>query len=325
MSSNRYCLGVAVVLLAVLTLSGGAVRAGTTGEVIEFGPNPGRLRLFYYRPDALPAPAPLVVALHGCQQTALDYARQAGWMQQADRWGFALLLPEQRTANNRQGCFNWFRPELTGRDQGEAGSIRHMIARMQADLAIDPRRIYVAGLSAGGAMTAVLLAVYPELFAGGAIIAGIPYGCATGLPSALRCQLWGRDLEPAEWSDLVRQATAGSGLKPHAWPTVSIWQGESDWAVDPDNAVELLEQWTAVQGLDPRSAVEEAGRGYSRRVYRDATGQPRVEIYLIAEMSHGQPIDPGAGETQCGTPADYVLPAGICASDRIVRFWGLAP
>lgn len=79
-----------------------------------------------------------MVALHGCQQTALDYARQAGWMQQADRWGLVLLLPEQQEANNGQRCFNWFQPESIGRDRGEVGSIRQMIARMQADHAIDP-------------------------------------------------------------------------------------------------------------------------------------------------------------------------------------------
>ncbi len=323
--SNECRVWAGAVLLGSLTLPGVPVWAGTAGEVPEFGSNPGHLRMYYYRPDPPRAPAPLVVALHGCGQAALDYARQTGWTQQADRWGFTLLLPEQQVANNRQRCFNWFRPELTGRDQGEAGSIRQMIARMQADFAIDPQRIYVAGLSAGGAMTAVLLADYPDVFAGGAIIAGIPFGCATGLPSALRCQMWGRDLAPADWSDLVRLATAGVGLNLQHWPKVSIWQGESDWVVDPDNARELLEQWTALQGLDPRLAGEEAGQGYSRRVYRDAAGQPRVEIHLIAGMGHGQPIDPGPGETQCGTPADYVLPAGICASDRIVRFWGLTP
>jgi len=218
-------------------------------------------------------PAPLVVALHGCQQSAADYARQAGWAQQADRWGFVLLLPEQQKANNGQRCFNWFRPESTGRDQGEAGSIRRMIAQMQADNPIDPRRIFVAGLSAGGAMTAVLLADYPELFAGGAIVAGVPYGCASGLTSALRCQLWGRDLEPSEWGDLVRQATAEIEPKPKTWPLVSIWQGDSDWVVDPANARELLEQWTALHGLDPGAGVEEVGKGYSHRIYRDAAGR----------------------------------------------------
>lgn len=309
--------------LGLLALAVAPAWSGTSAEVTDFGPNPGRLRMFQYRPDAPRTPAPLVVALHGCQQTALDYARQAGWIQQADRWGLVLLLPEQQAANNGQRCFNWFEPELIGRDRGETGSIRQMIARLQADHAIDPQRIYVAGLSAGGAMSAALLAAYPEVFAGGAIVAGVPYGCASGLPSALRCQFWGRDLEPAQWSALVLQATAGLALKPPNWPPVSIWQGGSDWVVDAGNAGELVEQWTALQGIDLSAGEETTGPGYSHRVYRDATGQARVEFYLIEEMGHGQPIDPGPGEAQCGVPADYALPVGICASYHTIRFWGL--
>ncbi len=312
-------------LAGLLLISAGPVRSGMPAEVREFGSNPGGLRMFQYRPETLRAPAALVVALHGCQQTALDYARQAGWLEQAERWGFMLLLPEQPSTNNGQRCFNWFEPDSIGRDQGETGSIRQMIARVQADQPIDPKRIYVAGLSAGGAMTAALLAVYPDVFAGGGIVAGIPYGCASGLISALRCQFLGRDLEPAEWGEWVRQATASTGLKPTSGPLVSIWQGKSDWVVDADNAVELVEQWTALQNIDRRAVVEQSESGYSHRVYRDNAGQPRVELYLIGDMGHGQPIDPGPGQTQCGVAADYALPVGICASYRIVQFWGLTP
>lgn len=323
--SKRIQISTRALLAGLLLLFTGSARAGATAEIKDFGPNPGGLRMVHYRPDTLRTPPALVVALHGCQQTALDYARQAGWLEQADRWGFILLLPEQQPANNGQRCFNWFEPDAIGRDQGETGSIRQMMARLQAEYAFDQKRIYVAGLSAGGAMAAALLAAYPDVFAGGAIIAGVPYGCASGLTSALWCQVWGRDLEPADWAARVRQATAGIGLQPTHWPPVSIWQGGSDWVVDAENAVELVEQWTALQGIAPSSGVEEAGPGYSRQVYRDAAGQPRVEQYLIGEMGHGQPIDPGPGQAQCGVAADYALPVGICASYRIIQFWGLAP
>jgi poly(hydroxyalkanoate) depolymerase family esterase len=294
--------------------------SGVLEEVAEFGANPGHLRLFQYRPDSLKTPAPLVVALHGCQQTAADYAKQAGWIEEADRWGFLLLLPEQRLSNNLQRCFNWFQP--SSRDQGEAGSIRQMIVHAQQNTAIDAQRLYAAGLSAGGAMTAVLLTNDPDLFAGGAIIAGVPYGCASGIVSGLRCQLSGRDLEPSAWGDLVRQASAG-GATPKKWPIVSIWQGTADWVVDAINARELVEQWTAVHGLARSAATTETGQNYSHQVYRDAAGQPRVESYLITGMGHGQAIDPGPGATQCGIEADYAIPVGICASYQILRFWGL--
>lgn len=312
-------------LIGIFALSGQVSISGTTVERTDFGTNPGRLRLFFYQPDSLKTPAPLVVALHGCQQTALDYARLTGWLQQADRLGFMLLLPEQRLSNNPQRCFNWFRPSQVMRDQGEAGSIRQMIARLQTEFPIDSQRIYVAGLSAGGAMATALLATYSDVFAGGASVAGVPYGCAGGMLSALYCQFWGRDLHPAEWAEKVRQAAAEANLHPQRWPTLSIWQGQSDWVVDSSNARELAEQWSVLHGLNPDAASEEAGPGYTHRVYRDATGQPRVESYLIAGMGHGQPVAPGSGTAQCGTATDYVLPVGICASQRIVHFWGLEP
>ncbi|MER2527470.1 MAG: PHB depolymerase family esterase [Candidatus Competibacter denitrificans] len=314
-----------LLLVGIFALPNPINATGTAAERVDFGANPGQLRLFFYRPDTLRAPAALVVALHGCQQTALEYARLTGWLQQADRWGFLLLLPEQRLLNNPQRCFNWFRPAQVTRDQGEAGSIRQMIARLQTEFPIDSQRIYVAGLSAGGAMAAALLAVYPDVFAGGASIAGVPYGCASGMLGALYCQSWGRDLRPAEWAEKVRHTAAEANLHPQRWPILSIWQGQSDWVVDSTNARELAEQWSTLHGLESTAASEETGQGYSHRVYRDATGQPRVESYLIAAMGHGQPIDPGSNAAQCGTAADYVLPVGICASERIIHFWGLAP
>jgi poly(hydroxyalkanoate) depolymerase family esterase len=116
----------------------------------------------------------LVVALHGCTQTAADYDHGSGWTRLADRYGFAVLFPEQQRANNPNNCFNWFLPSDTRRSHGEAFSIRQMIERVITDHGVDRRRVFVVGLSAGGAMTSAMLATYPDLFAGGAIIAGLP-------------------------------------------------------------------------------------------------------------------------------------------------------
>src|ERR1700704_2497084 len=150
-------------------------------ETGHFGTNPGALRMFAFVPEHLQRAPALVVVLHGCGQTAAGYDLGAGWSTLAKRYGFALLMPEQQPANNANGCFNWFNPEDTARDRGEAGSIRQMIARMAGDHKINRRRIFVTGLSAGGAMTTVMLATYPEVFAGGAVIAGLPYGVATNV------------------------------------------------------------------------------------------------------------------------------------------------
>jgi poly(hydroxyalkanoate) depolymerase family esterase len=241
----------------------------------------------------------------------------------ADQWGFALLLPEQKKDNNRQACFNWFRAGDTQRDQGEVLSIKQMIDKLQTDYVIDPHQIYVTGLSAGGAMAVALLSTYPDVFTSGAIIAGIPYRCASGLFSGLWCMYVGRDFTPTVWGDQVRQATANTKLDRKSWPTVSIWQGENDATVKPMNATELMQQWTNVHGISQVPAVEDSVKGYAHKVYNDTNGNAVVETYTITGMKHGVPIDPGNAEDQCGTAADYIVPAGICSSYYIAKFWGL--
>jgi poly(hydroxyalkanoate) depolymerase family esterase len=304
-------------LLCVLACGG---QAWAQTEVREFGSNPGALRMFEHVPADLPRNAPLVVALHGCGQSAAAYDAEPGWQMLADRWHFALLLPQQESANNASRCFNWFEPGDMVRGQGEALSIRQMIDHMLARHGGDPRRVFVTGLSAGGAMTSVMLAAYPEVFAGGAIVAGIPYGCGAGLLDSVPCLNPGKDLTPAQWGAKVRAASPGySGAR----PPVSIWQGTQDFTVVPKNMTELVEQWTNAMGIDQ---IADAGfdvAGYPHRIYKDAAGVPRVQTYRIVGMGHGTPIDPGNGEAQCGIPASYILDADICSSYYIGLSWGL--
>src|SRR5262249_17063846 len=148
-------------------------------EVSEFGSNPGALRMFEYvrarRNSAL------VVVLHGSAQTAASYDLGAGWSTLADRYGFALLMPQQQISNNPNNGLTWFLPGDTERGKGEAQSICDMIETAIVAHGIDRRRVFITGLSAGGAMACVMLAAYPELFAAGAVIAGLPFGTATTL------------------------------------------------------------------------------------------------------------------------------------------------
>src|SRR5476649_3050912 len=174
-------------------------------EVTGFGSNPGALRMFKYVP-ADPQPS-LVVVLHGCTQTAASYDFGAGWSTLADRHGFVLLLPEQQRANNARNCFNWFCAGDIERGRGEAMSIRCMVEKMIVDHGIDRRRVFITGLSAGGAMTSVMLATYPEVFAAGAIIAGLPFGLATNVREALNGMLQSRPHPAGELGDLVRNAS----------------------------------------------------------------------------------------------------------------------
>ncbi len=286
-------------------------------EVTGFGSNPGALRMFSYVPDALePAPA-LVVALHGCTQSASSYDHGAGWSTLADRYGFALLLPQQPASNNPKACFNWFQSGDIARDCGEALSIRQMVARMIADHRVDPRRVFVTGLSAGGAMTSVMLAAYPDVFAAGAIIAGLPYGSATNVQQAFESMFQGRSRPAREWGDLVRGASPHQG----PWPRVSVWHGDADATVKPANAEDIIRQWTNVHGIKT-APTESMVEGYRRQVWR-AAGEDVIESYTITGMAHGMPLATGSSDRQCGAAGPFLLEVGISSSYHIAIFFGL--
>lgn len=291
---------------------------GHLREIAGFGSNPGNLRMLTYVPDDLPEGAGLVVVLHGCTQTATSYDTATGWSTLADRHGFALLLPEQRRSNNPLRCFNWFRQQDYLRDGGEAESIRQMIERMIAERGIDRSRIFVTGLSAGGAMTSVMLATHPELFAGGAIVAGVPYRCANGLQEGFDVIFQGRALSELEWGEKVRAASAHGG----PWPRVQVWHGDADSTVKPMNGEEVVKQWRDVHGLSAEPAHEEQIGPHRRRVWRDADGRDLVVHYSVSGMAHGQAIDPD-GIDGCGRPAPFIIDAGISSPTHIARSWGL--
>jgi poly(hydroxyalkanoate) depolymerase family esterase len=275
-----------------------------------FSPNPGNLRMFTYVPPALKAGAPLVVVLHGCGQTAGGYDFGTGWSQLAARSGFVVLAVEQKGLNNPNTCFNWFNPEDIRRGDGEAASIAAMIATMIQHHALDSSRVFITGLSAGGAMTAVMLATYPELFAGGAIIAGLPFGAASGVRDALDNMRSAPLKTPAEWGDLVRAASPHKG----AWPKISIWHGALDATVNINNAQASVAQWADLHGLKLTGAKQDMVDGAIRLSWDD-----RLEVYTIPALGHGAPID----STIAGTPAPYILEAGISSTTRIAEFWGL--
>ncbi len=310
-------------------------------EVTNFGSNPGKIKMFKYVPQNLGTSRPLVVALHGCTQSATSYDNETGWTQLADKFHFALLLPQQDQSggNNAFKCFRWFNSDNNQRDKGEALSIKQMIDTMLADtsLNIDRTRVYVTGLSAGGAMTAVMMATYPEMFAGGAPVAGIPYGCThtdndatstcgvslggtAGKPATTPIQ----QLSPAEWGDRVRNASHNpSG----PFPRVSIWQGTKDHVVNPQDEIEMIKQWTNVLGVNQTPQVDEQFKSTHHLVFKNSAGTPTVEAYIVKDMDHGTPIDPGSAPDQCGTPIhdQFIIPSGICSSFYIAKFWGLIP
>lgn len=235
---------------------------------------------------------PLVVLLHGCKQTPEDFAAGTRMNEAADRLGFIAVYPAQARAANPARCWNWFSPRDQQRDSGEPALIaaitRHVIARHGADA----RRVYIAGLSAGGAMAAIMGATYPELFAAVAIHSGLPYGAARDAGSALA---------------VMRGERAGPAAPPIV-PTI-VFHGDGDRTVHPRNG-----ELAPARGAPEIQAGEANGRRYTRIVH---PGHPRREHWVVHGAGHAW-----SGGDRRGS---YTDPSGPDATHEILRFFGLAP
>lgn len=273
-------------------------------------PNPGNLRFFSFLPRGLKPGAPLVVLLHGCGQTAAGYDQGTGWSELARARGFALAAAEQKASNNPNTCFNWFNPEDIARGSGEVASIAAMIEAIVATHRLDASRVFITGLSAGGAMAAAMLALYPELFAGGAIIAGLPFGAARNVRDALDAMRMPPLRTPRQWGDAARAA----GASPARWPRVSIWHGDRDATVNILNAQALAAQWADLHGLPLTAARQELQDGRLRLSWGDV-----LEVVTVPGLAHGAPID----ARDLGEAAPFILDVGVSATRHIAQFWGL--
>ncbi|OIK02195.1 extracellular catalytic domain type 1 short-chain-length polyhydroxyalkanoate depolymerase [Streptomyces monashensis] len=297
-----------------------AAASGTFQQVTGFGSNPGNLAMYEYAPANLPANAPLVVALHGCTQSASDYHTHSGWQKFADEWGFAVVYPQTSTANNSLSCFSWFDSTKDTRGNGEAASVEQMVDTAVTQYGSDRGRVFVTGLSAGGGMTADLLADYPDLFAGGAVDSGLAAQCATTQSAASACQYSNQNLTPRQWGDKVRNSRPGYA---GPWPRVAIWQGTSDTTVAPVNGTELRDQWTDVWDVgQTASSTQSLAGGTTESIYDDSTGRPAVALFSVSGMAHGLAVNPGSGADQCGTTGTYYLNS-LCSSYYTAKFWGL--
>jgi poly(hydroxyalkanoate) depolymerase family esterase len=307
-----------------------AVGGGGLVQVMSFGSNPAGLRMWKYVPDNVPSNAPLVVALHACTQQASDY-QHVGWNQLADQYKFYVLYPEQNSTNNALTCFNWAGDNtnlITGdndprnltRGQGENLSIKQMVDQMKADYSIDAARVFVTGLSGGGAETPLLMATWPDVFAGGATFAGIPYYCTINKNQVTTCMSGGVTHTPQEWGDLVRQK--GYAGYSGAWPRLIVWQGANDSVVSIKNMDNLVAQWTNVQGIGQTATSTDTVDGVPRQIFRNTSGLPVVMTYKVPNMDHGQAIDT---KKMCGQAQQYILDIGLCSAYRVAVDWGLVP
>lgn len=285
-------------------------RQGLT-QVTGFGSNPGNLSLFVHAPASLGTDVPLVVALHGCSQDANDY-EAVGWNALADAHGFLVAYP-QTTGNN--GCFDWFDSSEQSRTGPQVTSLLQMVQHLRATRGVDASRVYVTGLSAGGAMVNVLLAVAPDVFTRGQVLAGIPFGCASGVTSGYSCMWSSSSKTPAQWGALVDAVNAD--FPP---PRIQLWHGTSDFTVTSTNLQEQVDQWTHVNGIDVTADDTQTLGVATRRRFNDDNGVTRVEAWILAGTGHGAPVDPMNG---CGTNRLYMLDVDLCSAEEGARFFGL--
>jgi poly(hydroxyalkanoate) depolymerase family esterase len=245
-------------------------------------------------------PLPMVVMLHGCTQSPDDFAAGTRMNALAEEQGFLVLYPAQPRSANAQKCWNWFSPGDQRRDQGEPSLIAGMVRQVMRDHAVDPRRVYVAGLSAGGAAAAVMGQAYPDLFAAIGVHSGLACGAASDVPSAFTA---------------MRQGAPRPDVGRRLVPTI-VFHADQDSTVHARNADQVIAQSAAAaDGL--RRKVERGqvtgGHAYTRTVHSDAAGLALLEQWLV----HG-----GGHAWSGGSPSgSYTDQRGPDASLAMLRFF----
>jgi len=253
-----------------------------------------------YVPSRRPATLmPLIIMLHGCTQSAEDFAMGTGMNALAEEFGCLVAYPAQPSGANAQKCWNWFRPEDQGRSRGEPSLIAGLTRDIQQAYPADPARTYIAGLSAGGAAALIVAAAYPDVFAAAGVHSGLPAGSAQDVASAFSA---------------MRRATKAL---PHEAPLPTIvFHGLADTTVHPSNGMAVMAQaLPAMQDLR-RSTRQDAipgGRLFSVTAYRHADGRTMAEHWQID----------GAGHAWAGGRAggSYTDPKGPDASRQMTRFF----
>jgi poly(hydroxyalkanoate) depolymerase family esterase len=264
----------------------------------------GTMSYRLYVPDTAAAGMPLIVMLHGCTQSPEDFARGTGMNRLADELGFLVAYPRQTQAANPQKCWNWFKPGDQQRDRGEPALLAGVTRQVMSEHGIDPDRVYVAGLSAGGAAAAIMAAEYPDLYAAVGVHSGLACGAARDLPSALMAMKRGG-------------GSAGTAPSRRGFVPVITFHGDRDTTVHAVNSQEIVSAAGKAAGVPLNVRVEEgrsgSGSSYRREVSTDADGTVFIEQWTISGAGHAW-----SGGDPSGS---YTDPKGPEASREMVRFF----
>ena len=245
-------------------------------------------------------PLPLVVMLHGCTQSPDDFAAGTRMNMLAEEQGCLVAYPAQPASANAKKCWNWFKPEDQHRDQGEPSLIAGITRQIMRDHPVDPSRVYIAGLSAGGAAAAVMGSVYPDLYAAVGVHSGLPAGSASDLPSAFAA---------------MRQGSQASGQRSQLAPTI-VFHGDQDTTVNPRNGDAVVASVIrSATGL--RSTLQHGqtpgGLAYSRSVHAGPSGRVLCEQWTIHGAGHAW-----SGGSPSGSYTDQ---RGPDAAREMLRFF----
>jgi poly(hydroxyalkanoate) depolymerase family esterase len=308
----------------VLPIKGALPVAGSF-EAHQFSNDAGSRAYKVYVPTGKSdAPRAIIVMLHGCTQSADDFAAGTQMNRLADEHGFLVVYPEQAAHANASKCWNWFKPEDQRRGVGEPSLIAGIVREVAQRHGADPRRIYVAGLSAGAAMAVVLGETYPELFAAVGAHSGLPYGSAHDIPSALAAMKGGLSGMPG----LKKGAAAARTPRSKAVQAVPVivFHGDRDHTVQQTNGAHIVQQARDAHGARPGEAglrarteagVASGGRRFSRTVHTDTEGQARIESWTLHGAGHAWSGGHASGSYTDGT--------GPEASAEMVRFFMSLP
>jgi poly(hydroxyalkanoate) depolymerase family esterase len=280
---------------------------GARFEERVYANNAGSRAYKLYIPSGYSGQAvPLVLMLHGCTQSPDDFAAGTRMNDLAEEHIFLVAYPAQIQSANPSKCWNWFNADHQRRDQGEPSLIAGITRQIMHDLSVDPRHVYIAGLSAGGAAAAIMGATYPDIYAGVGIHSGLACGAASDMPSAFAAMRQGAPTVAtrARWSEAPKSIL----------PTI-VFHGDRDMTVNPVNADQIIAQSKARANLRTAISRGEApgGMSYTRIVQTDESGRPLLEQWTLHGAGHAWSGGNAAGS--------YTDPRGPDASREMIRFF----